>query len=78
MSIVPHGKKTAAGVDNTARRTWDKDEFRAKAEEKAKVGAVTCTACIVELLLQLFNCACVPSVMPATCAHATHAMRRSP
>lgn len=28
--------KKAAGVDNTARRTWDKDEFRAKAQEKEK------------------------------------------
>lgn len=27
-------KKTASGVDNTARRTWDKDEYRKKAEEK--------------------------------------------
>ncbi|GLC34358.1 hypothetical protein PLESTB_000737900 [Pleodorina starrii] len=28
--------KRAAGVDNTARRTWDKEEFRQKAEEKEK------------------------------------------
>eukprot|EP00798_Chlamydomonas_sp_ICE-L_P023348 gene23348-30599_t len=33
MSIVPLGKK-AATVDNTARRTWDKDEYRAKAAER--------------------------------------------
>ncbi|GFR50455.1 hypothetical protein Agub_g12676 [Astrephomene gubernaculifera] len=30
------GPKRAAGVDNTARRTWDKEEFRQKAEEKEK------------------------------------------
>jgi hypothetical protein len=35
MSLVP-GKKTAAGVDNTARRQWDKDEFRKKAEAREK------------------------------------------
>uniref|UniRef100_A0A7S0S4L1 U1-type domain-containing protein n=1 Tax=Chlamydomonas leiostraca TaxID=1034604 RepID=A0A7S0S4L1_9CHLO len=34
MSLVP--KKPAAGVDNTARRTWDKDEFREKAREREK------------------------------------------
>ncbi|KXZ54692.1 hypothetical protein GPECTOR_4g760 [Gonium pectorale] len=28
--------KRAAGVDNTARRTWDKEEYRQKAEEKEK------------------------------------------
>ncbi len=33
-------KKPAAGVDNTARRVWDKEEFRKKAEENAKVRAV--------------------------------------
>jgi U4/U6.U5 tri-snRNP component SNU23 len=27
-------KKKAAGVDNTARRTWDKEEFREKAEKR--------------------------------------------
>eukprot|EP00983_Pelagomonas_calceolata_P026255 824149-Pelagomonas_calceolata.AAC.3 len=32
-SIVPH-KKPAAKVDNTTRRTWDKDAFREKAEER--------------------------------------------
>eukprot|EP00877_Chromochloris_zofingiensis_P009514 jgi/Chrzof1/4816/Cz15g00130.t1 len=31
--------KKAAGVDNTARRTWDKDEFRAKAAEREKKAA---------------------------------------
>mmetsp|Transcript_37795 Transcript_37795/g.84285 ORF Transcript_37795/g.84285 Transcript_37795/m.84285 type:complete len:224 (+) Transcript_37795:150-821(+) len=33
MSMVPHGRK-AASVDNTARRVWDKDEFRQKAKER--------------------------------------------
>ncbi|GIM05127.1 hypothetical protein Vretimale_9544 [Volvox reticuliferus] len=28
--------KRAAGVDNTARRTWDREEYRQKAEEKEK------------------------------------------
>lgn len=29
----------AAGVDNTSRRTWDKEDFREKAEERVqKVG----------------------------------------
>lgn len=32
-------KKAAAGVDNTARRTWDRDEFRKKADEKDKAAA---------------------------------------
>lgn len=41
MSLVARGpgkpgKKTASGVDNTARRTWDKDEYRKKAEEREK------------------------------------------
>ncbi len=27
-------KKPASGVDNTARRTWDKEEFRQKAKER--------------------------------------------
>lgn len=30
------GKNSAAGVDNTARRVWDKDEFREKAEKREK------------------------------------------
>ena len=36
MSLVPTGrdKKKATNVDNTARRTWDKDEYRQKAEER--------------------------------------------
>lgn len=34
MSLVP--KKPAAGVDNTARRTWDKEEFRQKADDREK------------------------------------------
>jgi U4/U6.U5 tri-snRNP component SNU23 len=29
-------KKTASGVDNTARRQWDKEEFAAKAAEREK------------------------------------------
>ena len=37
MSLVPSGRKGAtAKVDNTARQTWDKDEFRKRAEEKEK------------------------------------------
>lgn len=35
------GKRSASGVDNTVRRTWDKEEYRKKAEEEAakdKVG----------------------------------------
>ncbi|KAG2491987.1 hypothetical protein HYH03_009718 [Edaphochlamys debaryana] len=35
MSKLLGPKKTAA-VDNTARRTWDKEEFRQKAEDKEK------------------------------------------
>jgi U4/U6.U5 tri-snRNP component SNU23 len=31
-AIVPVGKKS--NVDNTSRRTWDKDEFRKKANER--------------------------------------------
>ena len=34
MSLVPSKKGTAAKVDNTSRKTWDKDEFRKKAQEK--------------------------------------------
>lgn len=37
MSLVPVGRKgPAAKVDNTARRTWDKEEFRQKAEARKK------------------------------------------
>lgn len=36
--MVPH--KKASGVDNTVRRTWDKEEFRQKAEEKEKKAKV--------------------------------------
>jgi hypothetical protein len=35
MALVP-GKKRAAGVDNTARRTWDKEEYAEKAAEREK------------------------------------------
>jgi hypothetical protein len=28
--------KKAAGVDNTARRKWDKDEFKKQAEDREK------------------------------------------
>lgn len=35
--VVPSGK--AAGVDNTARRTWDRDEFREKAEKREQEDA---------------------------------------
>ncbi|KAG2442194.1 hypothetical protein HYH02_009680 [Chlamydomonas schloesseri] len=35
MSKLTQGKK-ASGVDNTARRTWDREEYRAIAEEKEK------------------------------------------
>ena len=31
-------KGKASGVDNTFRRTWDKDEYTAKAEARDKVG----------------------------------------
>lgn len=34
MSLVPSGRKGA--VDNTSRRTWDKEEFREKAEARKK------------------------------------------
>jgi hypothetical protein len=30
------GKSSAAGVDNTARRTWDREEFAEKAEKREK------------------------------------------
>ncbi len=32
-AIVPSGKKKS-GVDNTSRRTWDKEEFRVKADAR--------------------------------------------
>lgn len=35
MSMVPK-KQGAAGVDNTARRQWDKEEFAKKAAEREK------------------------------------------
>ena len=31
------GKKAKAGVDNTFRRTWDKDEYEDKAASREKV-----------------------------------------
>ncbi|KAG1669333.1 hypothetical protein FOA52_014895 [Chlamydomonas sp. UWO 241] len=34
MSSGGTGKKKVAAIDNTARRTWDKDEYREKAEER--------------------------------------------
>jgi hypothetical protein len=30
------GKTSAAGVDNTARRTWDREEYAEKADEREK------------------------------------------
>lgn len=33
-AIVPVGRKS--NVDNTARRTWDKEEFRQKANERER------------------------------------------
>jgi hypothetical protein len=40
------GKKPAAGVDNTARRVWDKDEYRQKAAEREK-GEVGCGTAVM-------------------------------
>jgi hypothetical protein len=43
MSLVPTGKRATAKVDNTSRKTWDKEEFRKKAEEKEKARSSYCT-----------------------------------
>lgn len=39
------GKKSS-GVDNTFRRTWDKDEFREKAEEREKKVCLPIVLCL--------------------------------
>lgn len=38
-------RRKAAAVDNTFRRTWDKDEFEDKAAEREKVPL--CLSCVV-------------------------------
>lgn len=44
-------KKAAAGVDNTARRTWNKDEFVDKAADREKKVKSWSTALLVHLCL---------------------------
>ena len=44
-------RRKAAAVDNTFRRTWDKDEFEDKAAEREKVPL--CLSCVVPLVSKL-------------------------
>lgn len=50
MAMVPKGKK-ASNIDNTARRVWDKDEFREKAAEREKQEAKARISALLHLAM---------------------------